>query len=158
MKYKSDVPKKEQIRRNEFPLLPGDDIILYDRAHHPCQAHVLEIISVNPEYVLGGPNAKNAACMTWNEIQRGACHRFLHKDHRSVHLRLQKNMWAVLGLAAAVVLTTKNTAITTGILKGQITLYTYQIVNLMKCGNLQIVVDIHSIGRTKSRHLKKQSC
>lgn len=105
---------------DKFPLLPGDgvDVRINGKWHY---AVVIEVGCANPEYVLGGPGAKDAGVTRWTQGERKECEAFLHGGHRPVPIRLVKSMWAVLLLAKP--LGDNND----GILVNEIVLYTYDI-------------------------------
>jgi hypothetical protein len=97
MKYKDEIDKDKQIRLNEFPVLPGDKVaIKKDSDRWRCLV-VKEVWSANPEYTLGGENAKDAGVISWNKKAREDCKAFLQLDHLPVKIRLKKSMWAIIG-------------------------------------------------------------
>ena len=131
MKYKSEVPKSEQIHLNEFPLLPGDRAMLMDKEHaYYFYGIVREVGSANPEYVLRDrkkPMPKDAGVITWNENSRENCKQFLQGGHMPVAIRLKKSMWAVVEFTVETGKTPKKK------------LYTYDILKLKKDSKLLII-------------------
>lgn len=124
MKYKDEVPKPKQIRLDQFRLLPGD-IIRLRCADDYYNGVVREVWSANPEYVLGGPKAKDAGVVKWTEKERAECEAFLRGGHKPVKIRLKKSMWARVELY-----------LPTG--SGWMNLYTYDIEERHKKGELII--------------------
>ncbi len=129
MKYEDEIPEAQQITLNQFRLLPGSRLRRrWGNDHY--DAVVREVWSANPEYVLGGPDAKDAGIITWTEKGRTECEAFLGGEHQPVKIRLRKSMWAVIQLY----------------LPGygdsnplKATLYTYDIEELVAKGDLIIV-------------------
>lgn len=124
MKYKNEVPKSNQIRLNQFRLLPGDHIRLKHGNDH-YDGIVREVWSANPEYVLGGPHAKDAGVIKWTGKERSECESFLRGGHRPVKIRLAQSIWAVIELYTPVKPT-------------KLTLYTYDIEEKCRKGELII--------------------
>ncbi len=114
MKYKSEIPKKDQITLNKFPLLPGNEVVMKLNGGSRIGT-VTEVGSANPEYVLEGPNAKGAGIVKWNIKDRDDCESFLRGGHLPVKIRLKKSMWAVIRFG-----------------KHQKKLYTYEILEALK--------------------------
>ena len=95
MKYEDEVPEAQQITLDKFRLLPGSRV----RRRHQNDYYdgvVREVWSANPEYVLGGPEAKDAGVLKWTEAERNECQAFIGGGHAPVRMRLKKSMWAVL--------------------------------------------------------------
>lgn len=135
MKYKSDVPKKNQIRMSEFKLLPGDTVLYEYQKKVFYTAKVIEVGSANPEYVLGGPEAEGAGMVVWTENEREDCRNFLLGSER-FPVRLKKSMWAVIqyveksGLSGNVAVHEVS----------QKKLYTYDIERMIGDGSLEIII------------------
>ncbi|MFY9462524.1 MAG: hypothetical protein WAP51_05000 [Candidatus Sungiibacteriota bacterium] len=128
MKYKDEVPRKKQIRLNQFRLLPGDMVRMKYRNDY-ADGVVKEVWSANPEYVLNGPKAEDAGVIHWTNCtknERRDCEAFLRGGHRPVKIRLYKSMWAVIKLYPAA--TQPFT----------VTLYTYDIEELCRKGEFII--------------------
>lgn len=141
-KYKDEVPRHEQIRMNQFRLLPGDQVrIQHQRSFH--LGEVVEVGSANPEYMLwrqkktGGKKPEGAEVVRWKSHKKGdreACEQIVRLGgHLSVRLRLKKSMWAVIEILVPV---GKHTPAFTHRKK---TLYTYDIEKLHREERLVIL-------------------
>ena len=129
MKYEDEIPKAQQITLNQFRLLPGSRLKRrWGNDHY--DAVVREVWSANPEYVLGGPEAKDAGVLKWTEAERNECQAFIGGGHAPVRMRLQKSMWAVLDIYLPVSSAKR---------PHREILYTYDIEELVKNGNLIVV-------------------
>ena len=134
MKYKGDVPKKDQIRMSEFKLLPGDRVSFsLNEGANFYHGKVVEVGSANPEYVLEGPGTERAGMTSWNEDQRSDCENFIKGSPFPV--KLKKSMWAVVEYD--VVYHTADFKGLRGV--GHLFLYTYDIEKMLKNDSLEIL-------------------
>lgn len=126
MEYKSQVPEDQQIALHQFPLYPGDRVLLRYR-NGVFEGVVTEVGCANPEYVLGNPGDPDTQVREWGEEKREQCIQFLKNNHSPVKLRLKESMWATIVFIAQSRKVSK-------------TYFTYEIMDLLKNGKLTFFI------------------
>ncbi len=131
VQYTEKVPESEQIPMNRFPLLPGDiGIFAGEQNGDYISGKFTELRFANPEFLKAKEQRlkksdfpPNAGTIKFTEDQRSECEDFLRND---IKVQYKRSICAIIELNISIRETYKGK------------LYTYDILNMVKSGQLVI--------------------